>query len=110
MQSWAKSVTSACGNSIYPGDRGGSINPASVASDFVWVQHTACLADNATCQYCGVLFANNTLADNKCSNCFLKYMAALLSSWYGSGRVSSGDWTSLLDQCCANLDDYPTST
>jgi hypothetical protein len=110
MQSWAKSVTSACGNSIYPRDRGGSINPASVASVFVWVRHTACLADNATCQYCGALFANNTLSNNKCSNCFLKYMAALLSSWYGSGRVSSGDWTSLLDQCCANLDDYPAST
>ncbi|KAI2634138.1 carbohydrate-binding module family 50 protein [Hypomontagnella submonticulosa] len=108
LESWAKSVRGACGNLTYPGDGGGSFNPATIASNFLWTQQTACLTDNTTHQFCGVLL-NNTSAENKCSNCFLKYMAALLSSWQGSARVSSGDWTSLLDQCHANPSDYPTS-
>jgi hypothetical protein len=90
--------------------QGGSIDVATLVTNVLWAQQTACLNDTETCQYCGIVLASGKLSDLQCSDCFLKYMASLLSSWHGSGRASPSDFDSLVKQCKADPSKYPTLT
>lgn len=79
---------------------------SAMADALVWAQGVACLKEEDTGKYCGTILTNSTM--EKCGDCTLKYLAAMLSSWYGLGEAPSQkgfQW--LLGTCGVDPARYP---
>lgn len=78
----------------------------NLADSLVWAQGLVCLKDEISCDFCAPELRNGSL--DKCADCRLKYLAALMSSWYGVARAPSNKtFTMLLEDCCVDLSKYP---
>lgn len=79
---------------------------SALADALVWAQSVACLKEESTEKYCGPILTNGTM--EKCGDCTLKYLAAMLSSWYGLGQApSKKGFQGLLETCCVDSAKYP---
>ncbi|KAI7773858.1 hypothetical protein LA080_009709 [Diaporthe eres] len=115
LQDWAKNVHKACGNERY--DFGYSTilggdaflqAPSDMADGMIWAQNVTCLKDSTSNVCCAPDLVNGTL--NNCAACNLKYLAAMMSSWYGFALApSNSSFTNLLQNCSADPSLYPYS-
>lgn len=81
---------------------------SAMADALVWAQDVACLKEEGTGNFCGPILTNGTW--EKCGDCTLKYMAGMLSSWYGSGPApSKKGFDRLLEECCVDPAKYPVA-
>lgn len=104
-----------CGNDLY--DFGYNVvlggeaflqAPGDMADAMIWAQNVTCLKDKTSSEYCAPKLVNGTL--DKCADCNLKYLAALMSSWYGFALApSNSSFTNLLQNCSVDPSLYPYS-
>jgi hypothetical protein len=81
----------------------------SIAQPLLWAHNVSCQTSSKnTSKFCYPGVANHTT--NACDDCTLKYVAGLLSSEWGIGKVSENDFSTLLSSCKASPTDYPHSS
>jgi hypothetical protein len=81
---------------------------SDMADALAWAQGTACLREEGSGNFCAPKLTNGTFEE--CGDCTLKYLAAMMSSWYGIGRApSETTFSALLDKCCVDPGKYPHS-
>nr|POE90693.1 lysm domain-containing protein [Quercus suber] len=87
--------TPGCGNSL----------KVALVAPLLWAYNTTCALDSSSGERCYPQISNGTA--EPCSDCFLKYEAALLSSDYGRGQIRPAGFSSLLSQCGQPSSKYP---
>ena len=108
LSAFQAAADSACGTAAYvfPGNYSQTI-PA-VIDPLVWAYNAACLQSGGV--FCVPAVTNTSDGVAPCSDCFLKYEAAMLGSAYGQHRISPDDFSSLLSSCSAPASSYPYTT
>lgn len=100
---------STCGSDPYefPGNYSQSV--AAVTESYLWAYDVACVQSGDT--FCVPAITNASAAElSPCSDCFLKYQAAMQGSAYGQALVAPSDFTDLLSSCSAPASSYPTTS
>ncbi|KAH8889139.1 hypothetical protein GQ53DRAFT_825896 [Thozetella sp. PMI_491] len=108
LATFQSSTESRCGTSVYsfPGDYNQTI-PA-IVEPVIWAHAVACLQSSST--YCVPIITNASSGISPCSDCFLKYEAAMLDSLYGQVHITPTDFSSLLSSCSVPATSYPYTT
>ncbi len=108
LSAFQAAADSACGTAAYvfPGNYSKTI-PA-VVDPLVWAYNAACLQSGDA--FCVPAVTNTSGGVAPCSDCFLKYEAAMLGSAYGQYRISPDDFSSLLSSCSVPASSYPYTT
>lgn len=77
-----------------------------MADSLLWAHNVSCLTDEGSHEFCAPKLTNGTF--EKCADCSLKYLASMMSSWYGVGRApSASHFDALLEECCVDKANYP---
>jgi hypothetical protein len=140
LSSFTSKANSACGNakynfySLYKNNA--SLTANDIVSPWNWAHNVTCLPADTSCQLSNTVSNNYTTISNytlvpaecakngtnfcysqissgnltACSDCVLRYEAAMLGSSYGRGRFDEVAFSSQLSACSKNPMDYPYSS
>ncbi|KAK3934138.1 hypothetical protein QBC46DRAFT_274422 [Diplogelasinospora grovesii] len=108
LSSFQSTAESSCGTAAYSFPGNYSQTVPAIVDPVVWAYNVACLQSGST--YCVPTVTNTSGGIAPCSDCFLKYEAAMLESAYGQTRVTPDDFSSLLSSCSAPATSYPYTT
>ncbi len=105
LSSFQSHAETACGTAAYNFPANLSRSIPAIVDPVVWAYKVACLQSGG--DYCLPAVTNTSASIAPCSDCFLKYEAAMLESAYGLRRVSPGAFSSLLSSCSSPAASYP---
>ena len=108
LSSFQLDTEKACGTAAYTFPGNYSRTVPNIVDPVVWAYKVACLQSGDT--YCLPTVTNTSVSIAPCSDCFLKYEAAMLESAYGQRRVSPAAFSSLLSSCSSPAASYPYTT
>ena len=108
LSSFQSTAESSCGSAAYSFPGNYSQTVPAIVDPVVWAYNVACLKSGST--FCVPTVTNTSGGLQPCSDCFLKYEAAMLESAYGQNRVTPQDFSSLLSSCSVPATSYPYTT
>ncbi|OAA41492.1 LysM domain-containing protein [Beauveria brongniartii RCEF 3172] len=106
----------ACGYSAYTFPAGNNASIPSLVDPVLWAYNTACIKSGS--DFCVPLLTqgngqgggNGSAKTSFCSDCFLKYEAAMIAAPYGGVQLQPDDFSSLLSSCSKPATSYPYTT
>ncbi|KAI0439808.1 hypothetical protein F4803DRAFT_568059 [Xylaria telfairii] len=106
MQQFSDTVAQRCGNTLYDFGAGKMLSGNMAAAPLKWAQDVACIKDNSSFCWPGVVAHNTSV----CDKCTLKYLAGFLGSPVGNNKIDEKGFTSLVSSCGAKPTDFPHNT
>ncbi|KAF6233163.1 hypothetical protein HO173_008707 [Letharia columbiana] len=105
LQTFKTKVDAQCGDTNYQMFANSTLSQsgASIADPLAWAYNVICVQDSTGFCLPSLFNATKTL----CSDCSLKYGAAMLGSDYGRNRIQPSAFSSLLSSCSIPASDYP---